>query len=369
MTDEITTADSGAETIPVDNTNISVTDFANRRLGEMKSQQTAEEESEPVAEEPTEEITEEATEEVSESTETDEEVSEEETEVESTSEDVLSQIDLDNASEEELRELADKLGSKAVARFGELTARRKSAEEKLAKLEAQMQQQSPLESTKKVENNPFNKLETIEELQSKSQEIDQIVDWAEDLLFESADYAADDVITEIEGKEMTKAQVRKSLLQARKAKKTFLPDQLSRIQAKESAQNMEVVFKERAKEELSWLEGEDNDVRKQYEATVNDARFQKMKEIVSKEAPDVAGQLDYWFAHAANSIYGRKPIADGKPSMKLTPPKGATTSNANAAKSPSRTAKALKELQSQFKQSGNARDFAALRKLQMASRL
>ena len=54
--------------------------------------------------------------------------------------------------------------------------------------------------------------------------------------------------------------------------------------------------------------------------------------------------------------------------MKLTPPKGATTSNATASTSPSRTAKALKDLQSQFKKSGNARDFAALRKLQMASR-
>ena len=366
MTDEIATADSGADTKPVDNINISVTDFANRRLGQMTSQNT-EKESEPVAEEPTEETTEEATEEVSENTETNEEVSQEETEVKSTSEDVLSQIDLDNASEEELRELAEKLGSKAVARFGELTARRKAAEEKLAKLEAQMQQQSPLES-KKVENNPFSNLTTIEDLQNKSQEIEGIVDWAEDLLFENADHAADDVITEVEGQEMTKAQVRKSLLQARKAKKTFLPDQLSKLQAQLAAQDMEVAFKERAKQELSWLDAEDNDVRKQYEATVNDARFQKMKEIVSKEAPDVAGQLDYWFAHAANSIYGRKPIVDGKPSVKLTPPKGATTSSANSDKSQSRTAKSLKEMQNRFKQSGNARDFAELRKLQMASR-
>jgi len=362
MTDEIATADSGADTIPVDNTNISVTDFANRRLGQLNSQASTEEEAEPVVEEETEETPEEVIEET-------QEAEEGEPEVESASEDVLSQIDLDNASEEELRELADKLGSKAVARFGELTARRKSAEEKLAKLEASLQQKDPLESKKKIENNPFGNLDSIEDLQSKAEEIEQIVDWAEDLLFEGADYAADDVITEIEGKEMTKAEVRKSLLQARKAKKTFIPDQLSKIQAKEQAENMEVAFKERAKEELSWLDGEDNDIRKQYEATVNDARFQKMKEIVSKEAPDVAGQLDYWFAHAANSIYGRKPIAEDKPSMKLTPPKGATTSNANAAKSPSRTAKALKELQSQFKQSGNARDFAALRKLQMASRL
>ena len=359
MTDEIATADSGADTKPVDNINISVTDFANRRLGQMTSQNT-EEESEPVAEAPTEETTEEVTEETQE-TET------EETEVKSTSEDVLSQIDLDSASEEELKELAEKLGSKAVARFGELTARRKAAEERLAKLEAQMQQQSPLES-KKVENNPFSNLTTIEDLQNKSQEIEGIVDWAEDLLFENADHAADDVITEVEGQEMTKAQVRKSLLQARKAKKTFLPDQLSKLQAQLAAQDMEVAFKERAKQELSWLDGEDNDVRKHYEATVNDARFQKMKEIVSKEAPDVAGQLDYWFAHAANSIYGRKPIVDGKPSVKLTPPKGATTSSANSDKSQSRTAKSLKEMQNRFKQSGNARDFAELRKLQMASR-
>ena len=367
MTDEIATADSGADTKPVENTNISVTDFANRRLGQMNSQST-EKESEPVDEEPTAETTEETTEEVSENTETNEEVSQEETKVESTSEDVLSQIDLDNVSEEELKELAEKLGSKAVARFGELTARRKSAEEKLARLQAQMQQQSPLESNKKIQNNPFSNLTTIEDLQNKSQEIDSIVDWAEDLLFENADHAADDVITEVEGQEMTKAQVRKSLMQARKAKKTFLPDQLSRLQAQLAAQNMEIAFKEKAKQELSWLDGEDNDVRKQYEATVNDARFQHMKEIISKEAPEVAGQLDYWFAHAANSIYGRKPIVDGKPSMKLTPPKGATTSSANADKSQSRTAKNLKEMQNRFKQSGNARDFAELRKLQMASR-
>ena len=369
MTDEITTADSGADQIPVDNTNISVTDFANRRLGEMKSQQPAEEESEPVAEETTEETTEEATEEVSESTETNEEVSQEETEVESTSKDVLSQIDLDNASEEELRELADKLGSKAVARFGELTARRKAAEEQLAALKAEMQKQSPLETKKKIENNPFSNLESVEEIQNKSEEAEQVINWAEDILFESADYSADDVVTEIDGKDMTKAEVRRSLIQARKAQKTLLPDQLARIEAKEKGNNLKNALQAQAIEELSWLQGEDNDVRRQYEATVNDSRFKKMKEIVSKDAPDVAAQLDYWFAHAANSIYGRKPIAVDKPSMKLTPPKGATTSSANADKSQSKTAKSLKEMQSRFKESGNARDFAALRKLQMASRL
>ena len=360
MTDEIATADSGADTKPVENTNISVTDFANRRLGQMTSQNT-EEESEPVAEEPTEETTEEVTEETQE-TET------EETEVKSTSEDVLSQIDLDNASEEELKELAEKLGSKAVARFGELTARRKAAEERLAQLEAEIRNKPAPEPKKKIANNPFSNLETVEEIQAKTQEADDVIEWAEDLLFENADHAADDVIVEIEGKEMTKAQVRHSLLQARKARKSLLPDQLSKIQAKQKGINLKNALENQAKQELPWLDGEDNDIRKQYEVIMSDTRFKEMKRILSQEIPDAAGQLDYWFAHAANSMYGRKPIVEDKPSMKLTPPKGATTSSANADKAQSRTAKNLKEMQNRFKQSGNARDFAELRKLQMASR-
>ena len=360
MTDEIATADSGADTKPVENTNISVTDFANRRLGQMTSQNT-EEESEPVAEEPTEETTEEVTEETQE-TET------EETEVKSTSEDVLSQIDLDSASEEELKELAEKLGSKAVARFGELTARRKAAEERLAQLEAEIRNKPAPEPKKKIANNPFSNLETVEEIQAKTQEADDVIEWAEDLLFENADHAADDVIAEIEGKEMTKAQVRHSLLQARKARKSLLPDQLSKIQAKQKGINLKNALENQAKQELPWLDGEDNDIRKQYEVIMSDTRFKEMKRILSQEIPDVAGQLDYWFAHAANSMYGRKPIVEDKPSMKITPPKGATTSSANADKAQSRTAKSLKEMQNRFKQSGNARDFAELRKLQMASR-
>jgi hypothetical protein len=53
--------------------------------------------------------------------------------------DVLSkEVDLDSMSEQELRELADKLGSRAVARFGELTAKRKHAEEQLTALRQEL---------------------------------------------------------------------------------------------------------------------------------------------------------------------------------------------------------------------------------------
>lgn len=178
MTDEIATANAEADTNSVDNTNISVTDLANRRLGQMQAQAESQvEEVQEVSEE-----VEEAAEEVIEETEEETQEETEET-TEEPSEDVLSQLDLDDMSEEELRELADKLGSRAVARYGELTAKRKAAEERLASLEASLKEkQNPLDAPKKVENNPFGNLNTVEQLQDKAAEVDGIVEWAEDIL-------------------------------------------------------------------------------------------------------------------------------------------------------------------------------------------
>ena len=360
MTDEIATANAEADTNSVDNTNISVADLANRRLGQMQAQ------AQPQAEE-TQEASEEVEEAAEEVTEETEEVAEETTE--EPSEDVLSQLDLDDMSEEELRELADKLGSRAVARYGELTAKRKSAEERLARLEASLKEkENPLDAPKKVENNPFSNIENIEGLQEKADEVNNIVEWAEDILFESDAYAADDVVTEVDGNEMTKAEVRKALLQARKAQKTFLPDQLRVLQTQAQSEQMSQVFEAQAKDELEWLQGEDNDIRKQYEAVVGDERFKKLKQVLKKEAPDIASQLDYWFAHGVNSLYGRKPVVEKASSPKLNPPKTGNPSAAQPEKQAGRTAKALKELEVRFKQSGNPRDFAELRKLKMASR-
>ena len=364
MTDEIATADAEAGKISVEKTNISVTDFAQRRLGEMMPKEEPKAEAQQETEEPEAEEVE--TEEV-EQEEVQETTTDETTEVEE-SEDVLSQLDLDDMSEEDLRELSEKLGSRAVARFGELTAKRKAAEERLAQLESRLKEKpNPLQNNK-VENNPFSNLDTIEKLQDKAKEVDSIVEWAEDILFESDNYAADDVVTEVEGKELTKADVRKSLLQARKAQKTFLPDQLNTLQVREQGVQMTEAFEQRAKEELSWLEGEDNDLRKQYEATVGDERFKKLKEVLNKEAPEIAPQIDYWFAHATNSIYGRKPVVETKASPKLNPPRTGNPASAKSEKSQGRTAKALKELEARFKQTGNAKDFAELRKLKMSAR-
>ena len=68
MTDEIATANAEADTNSVDNTNISVTDFANRRLGQMQAQAEPEEEEVQEVSEEVEEAAEEVSEETQEGT-------------------------------------------------------------------------------------------------------------------------------------------------------------------------------------------------------------------------------------------------------------------------------------------------------------
>ena len=361
--DEITSANAEAEPNSAGQSNLTVQQLANRRLGQLTESESAQVEE---AKETSEETIEEQTE-VQEVEETQEQPEGSEVESEET---VLSQLDFDNLSEEELREISEKLGSRAVARYGELTAKRKAAEEQVARLQAQLQEkQDPLNQPKEIKDNPFSDLDTIEKLQEKAEEVNSAVEWAEDLLFESDAYAADDIITEVDGKDLTKAEVRKALLNARKAQKQYLPDQLNKVQQRAQGQQLKAAFEQQAIKELDWMSGEDNDTRKQYEATINDPRYKKLKEVLDKEAPDIGAQIEYWFAHATNSIYGRKPVVGTtKTSPSLNPTKTGIGSAAQSEKAPSKTTKAVKDLQARFKQTGNPRDFAALRKLQIQKR-
>jgi len=330
--------------------NISSADFAIRRLGQTT------EKADPVQEE---QIQEEVPQQVEEA-ETEVPVAEEVTEqpVAEESQDVLSQYNLDEMSEDDLKDLGEKLGSRAVARFGELTAKRKAAEEKLASLQAQMKGDA-LQPTQKVENNPFKEIDNIKGLQEKSTEVSKIIEWAEDVLFESDAYGAEDVVTEVEGKELTKADVRKHLLQARKARDTYLPDQLNTLQTIEQGKVMRETFDAKAKEEIPWMTGEDNDTRKQYEAMIKDERFAKLEKQVE---PDVAAQLPYLIAHAANSIYGRRLIKDNN--VSINPPRTGATSAPKTSRTKSST-KAVAAASSQFASSGSKDDFIRLRTLQL----
>ena len=362
------TADAAAE--PKQASNISPSEFINRRIGqldtpveEQDNQNEAEEAEEEVNQEPEEadEVVAEEAVEIDETSE--EEPQEEETESE---DDVLSQIELDDMSDEELRELSDKLGSRAVARFGELTAKRKAAEAEIERLKAEMS--SKLEPKVKESENPYRDIDSMEKLQNVQEEVERVIEWAEDLIFNSDGYSADDPITEIDGKEVTKSEVRKHLQTARKAEKKYIPAQIKAIQKRQNAAALKETLQKQANEELSWMKDE-NEVSKKYKEMLEDPRLSNMDGF----DPEVAAQMPYLLAHAANSMYGRKVIQDSdKPKVKakpsrLVPPSG-TPGSAKSDKKMSNALKNIKAASAQFKESGNPRDFAALRRLQMASR-
>ena len=360
MSNEITTGDAEpVQETTAKQSNMSAADFVNRRLGQLN--EGTQEEAPPV--EATDEVTEEAEVESPE-VEASEEIVAEQTEEPEGSTDVLSQLDLDDMSEEDLRELSEKLGSRAVARFGELTAKRKAAEAKLKEMEAQLQNNNPLE-TQEVANNPYESVDTLEGLQEKAKEVNEVIEWAEETLFNADGYGPEDVVTEVEGKELTKADVRKSLLNARKARDKYLPAQLQTVQRVQQSHQLKEAFDAQAEQELNWLQGEDNDVRKSYEAMIGDPRFNSLRE---KADPEVAAQLNYLMAHAANSIYGRKPVKEAPKSATLTPPKAAISAGASSDKGVNKSVKALKDLNQRFRQSGNKSDFITLRTQQLKNR-
>lgn len=362
---EVQQADADASNTARLQSNASLSEFAKFReqqlLGREQPVETQEEEA-PAQEEVVEDVAEE-TQEVSEAQVENEQ---EQAEVsEETEADVLSNIDLDTMSEEELTELSEKLGSRAVARFGELTAKRKQAEAELAELRNKLQNSdNPLESNVDQSRNPYRNIKTIDDLKKAAQDVESVVEWAEDLIFNSDGYGAEDVITTVQGKEYTKAEVRKQLLEARKAEKKYLPAQLKILQDKNYAQRAKESLTEKAKQEFGWMKESDSEVNQKYQAMLSDKRLKGLEDF----SPELAAQLPYLLAHSANSLYGRKLINNNEQQTTASARKGVTldppSSVPGSAKSEKPINKALKSFQEQqkaFRETGTKDDFIKMR--------
>jgi len=347
MTDEIKTDNVESEQKNTDNS-LTPHEFMTQRVGSNKNESEGAEESKIEEEVVQESAT--------------------ETEEEETKADVLSQLDIENLSESEIKELSTKLNSRAVARYGELTAKRKAAEERMEKLEEQLQslQKDKEEKVPVVKDNPLKDVSDPTKLQTEASNAQEVVDWAEDLLYEKGDYGPDDIIATLDGRDVTKAEVRKTMRHSQNMLRKFIPAQMQELKKKASAIQASEAFAAKAQEELPWMRNENSDVFKKYNSMINDRRLVDLKTI----NPEVAAQMPYIVAHAANSMYGRKAIAPRSTprTIKSSPHKSASTTAAKSEKTVPRTAKKLQDQSKQFQASGNAQDFVALRTLQMQNR-
>jgi hypothetical protein len=358
MSEEITTPiEGGVETVPTEQSNMSASDFVNRRLGNSEVVENAEQAEAPKEEFP---VVEEASNEVN---ETVEKSNTEELTEEQVSEEALSQFNLDEMSEEDLKEISEKLGSRAVARFGALTARRKEAEERVKAMEAKMQEmQSQKAEVPVVKNNPLDKITDPKKLQDQAKTARNVVEWAEDILFEKGDYGIDETVATVKGKDLTKADVRKSLKHSQNILKKYIPAQMHKLKKVNESKVVRKQLIDKARKELPWVGDKENELHKKYVAMYNDPR---LKPLLNNA--DLGAQMPYILAHATQSIYGRKPITESGKSPKLTPPKGGPTAS-RSEKTETVSAKKMNNLSQQYKSNGTISDFITLRTQQLKNK-
>lgn len=349
---------TGISTNPASNES----DFLARRIGQLEAALKPQPKQE-VQPETDEQPSEESDEVLSQETEGD-------TDTEETQESTDSgNIDLSKLNDEQIIELAKKSKSGLLKRLSELVGERNDVKRELEKfrqeLAAGQKKTDPLE-VKRDTPNPFKELKSVDELRAKASEIDSVIDEAEELLWANEHMAADDVIASFGGKEFTKAEIRKVLRDNQKMRKQFLPERLAQLQAAEQRKAQREANLAALKQELDWLDGEDNDVRKQYESLMASPI---LKQAVEK-VPDLEPYLDYMVAHASNSIWNRRPVPiDDKPRTPAGSPPSAPGSSAARPEQPAaRVKKSLNEAQSRFKQSGSEDDFLEYRKLKLAGR-
>lgn len=367
MPNEVTNPIAAGEPSAVEKTNMSVAQFAERRRVALspkepeKAPEAKETPTEPAPKEP----------EATKAPEEKQSAAAEEAKEPKAKEVHSKDVDLENMSEAELKELAEKLGSRAVARFGELTAKRKAAEERLVAVEqqlaaisAQRAQVDPLSDGKPKEN-PYKAIKSLPDLQAKAREVDEVIEWADDVLWNSEHLGVEDVVATVDGRELTKAQVRKALKDAQRARKEHLPAQLAELQASEQRKAVKSQLEQNARKELPWLEGEDNDVRKQFEALKASPVLMKAKEAV----PELEPYLEYMVAHASNSIYGRKQIELAPPTKQaITPPSSPSTTATPSEQPEAREDKKESDIRKRLASSNAISDFVALRTAQISKR-
>ncbi len=286
--------------------------------------------------------------------------------------DVLSKVNLDELSDEDIVELSQKGKSGLLKRVAELTAKRKVAEERLAQREQELaqlisQKPSPLLQSEAEIPKEIAALSKPEEIQAKFKQAEEVIEWAERVLDDSEHLASTDVAISVDGREYTKSQVKEYMRDARKVKDKYLPAQIKELQTKAQREQARQALELQARKELEWFDGEDNDIRKNYQAMMSDPRLAKLSEA----APDLAPQLPYILAHAANSMFGRKALSlepTAKPSVKMTPPSTPSASVAQSDRSEDRGERTVKEIAKRLQESGRPDDFIALRTAQISKR-
>lgn len=287
---------------------------------------------------------------------------EEEPEVLSKNEVDIDNLDLNQLSDEQLEVLAVKFSDKGtnsrlVNRIGTIVKQRNGNAEQVQSLEDQAAKAAEAILAKRPapEKNPYKAITTIDALQNEVATVDEFIEQLEDVIDNNEGSHKDDVVTTANDKDVTFGEVRKYLKDARKNRKEHLPAQLRVIQQKAQAVQNKAAYGKKVREELSWMDGEDSEVKRQFNALNNGTVFAAIRE----KNPELEPVLETLAAHAANSMFNReehsfdtKQTTKKKRSTSITPPAAPSGASSKGSRAPTEQSKKYKAVMERMEKRG-----------------
>jgi hypothetical protein len=347
--------------------NLSMAEFADQLL---KRKQPEKELTEPPeeAEEPAEdtaEPTDALTEEIDQSAEEEVEEEEESSPLAESS-DVLSKfnIDLDNLSEEESRDLAKALNASAVKRFGRLTAQKKALLAENAELQAQAteaqaqaQQSQSAELPEFLKDNALHSVSDAQTLQKEVENLTSLIEWADENIDNEVQYDDDgnEYVAKDGDKVYSKADLRRIKANANKILRKDAPRRQAWLKERASAD-------QQALQTFEFLGDENSDNYKLFMQVKESPLYKPMMQYLPNSNFALGLMVE-----GLNAVKARQ-VSKAAPKPKPKAPTASTEAGTARPKTPqANQAKALQAAKAKFDKSGTMADYQAYLKLKNKS--
>jgi len=337
----------------------------------LKRKQPEKELTEPPeeAEEPAEdtaEPTDALTEEIDQSAEEEVEEEEESSPLAESSDNVLNKfnIDLDNLSEEESRDLAKALNASAVKRFGRLTAQKKALLAENAELQAQAteaqaqaQQSQSAELPEFLKDNALHSVSDAQTLQKEVENLTSLIEWADENIDNEVQYDDDgnEYVAKDGDKVYSKADLRRIKANANKILRKDAPRRQAWLKERASAD-------QQALQTFEFLGDENSDNYKLFMQVKESPLYKPMMQYLPNSNFALGLMVE-----GLNAVKARQ-VSKAAPKPKPKAPTASTEAGTARPKTPqANQAKALQAAKAKFDKSGTMADYQAYLKLKNKS--
>jgi hypothetical protein len=230
---------------------------------------------------------------------------------------------------EEIEAIGKELGSKAITRFGKLTARAKAAEEELARIKSQAPQ--PI-ATEPVTSRFLEGVDSPEKLAAKVAELKKLGKETTRVLLDHEDFGSNDEI-QIGEKTITKKQLRALDLEVREALEEAVPYKQAEFARMEMIEAEQAKAEAQIKAQVTELADAESEVAKTYKGLTESDLFQR----IYKAFPEAKPVLTILAAHGPKSFLAKKAKAPAPVTTGTTPKAKPPGNPASVAGAPART--------------------------------